>query len=142
MPNADEPSLPRWAQMLAGIVFLPMTALALIGAISIFGLPHDDSSARVSEPVVHLFAGVMVLLCLWAGSLAIRLIRGRRSTYGLFGPFSLRVIAVGAIGLGIGGIFTGAYVEHPVRSSLMAIAYVILAIRFWQMSVQRSRNAA
>jgi hypothetical protein len=133
VPNTDEPSLPRWVQILAGLVLLPLAALSVVGAISIFGIPKVQS-----DPLLQLLAGTIVLLCLWAASLAVRLLFGLKGRRGLFGPVALRAIAVAAVGLVIGGFFTGVYVTHPVRSAVLAISYVLIAWRLWQMAAQRA----
>lgn len=53
------------------------------------------------------------------------------------GPAALRVIAVGAVGLIIVGFFTGVWLEHPVRSGLLSVSYILLAIRLWQLAAHR-----
>jgi hypothetical protein len=131
--HSPEPGLPRWAQILAGIVLLPFTALSAIGAISIFGIPKVQA-----DPLLQPFAGLIVFLCLWTAVLAIRMLFGIRGRYGLFGPVALRIIAVVAIGLVVGGAFTGVYLQHPVRSTVLAISYAAIAIRLWQLATQRS----
>jgi hypothetical protein len=133
VPDTDEQSLSRWVQGLAGLVLLPLIALSVVGAISIFGIPKVQS-----DPLLQLLAGAIVLLCLWAASLAGRLLFGLKGRHGLFGPFALRTVAVVAVGLVIGGIFTGVYVTHPVRSAVLAISYVLVAWRPWQMAAQRA----
>ena len=133
VPHSHEPDLPRWAQILAGIVLLPFTVLSVIGAISIFGIPKVQA-----EPLLQPFAGLIVFLCLWVAVLAIRMLFGIRGRYGLFGPVALRIIAMVAVGLVVGGAFTGVYLQHPVRSTVLAISYAAVAIRLWQLAAQRS----
>jgi hypothetical protein len=133
VPDIQEPGLPRWAQILAGVVLLPITALSVVGAVSIFGIPKVQA-----EPMLQPFAGLIVFLCLWAAVLAIRMLFGIQGKYGLFGPVALRIIAIVAVGLVIGGAFTGVYVEHPVRSTVLALSYAAIAIRLWQLAAQRA----
>lgn len=45
--------IPRWAQIAAGVVLLPLALLCVVGAISIFGIPKVQS-----DPVLQLFAGL------------------------------------------------------------------------------------
>jgi|KBSMisStaDraftv2_1062788.scaffolds.fasta_scaffold463734_2 hypothetical protein len=136
-PVSDEPTLPRWVQIVAGLVLFPLTLLCVLGAISMFGIPKVQA-----DPILQLLAGAISALCLWAVVLSIRLIFGIRGKYGIFGPFALRILAVGAVGLIIGGAFTGVYVDHPIRSAVLAISYVLVAVRLWRMAAQRSRGAA
>lgn len=133
VPNSDEPGLPRWVQILAGLVLLPLAALSVVGSISIFGIPKVQA-----DPLLQLLAGAIVLLCLWASSLAVRLLLGLKGRRGLFGPTALRVIAVVAIALVAGGFFTGIYATHPVRSVALSISYVLIAWRLWQMAARRA----
>jgi hypothetical protein len=133
VPSIEEPSLPRWAQIVAGVVLLPLTALSVVGAVSIFGIPKVQADA-----LLQLLAGAIVLLCLWAVSLSVRLLLGLKGRRGLFGPIALRVIAVCAVGLVIGGVFTGVYVTHPLRSALLAISYLLISVRLWQLAAQRA----
>lgn len=137
VPAPEEPSVPRWVQVLAGVALFPITLLCLVGAISIFGIPKVQA-----DPFLQLFAGLWSVLCLWALVLSVRLILGIRGKYGLLGPVALRIAAVVAVGLVIGGVFTGLYVEYPVRSTLLAITYVVVAVRLWRLATHRSDRAA
>ena len=136
VPPPDEPTLPRWAQVLLGVLLLPFALLCVVGALSIFGIPKVQG-----EPLLQLVAGVISALCIWVVVLAVRLILGLRGKYGLLGPVTLRIGAVVAIGLVIGGAFTGIYVQHPVRSVVMAVVYVIAAIRLWRLAAYRATGA-
>jgi hypothetical protein len=134
-PASEELSLPRWAQVLVGILLLPVALLCVVGAISIFGIPKVQG-----DPLLQLVAGVICALCLWVLVLAVRLILGLRGRYGLMGPVVLRIGAIVAIGLVIGGVFTGVYVEHPVRSLVMAAVYIVVSIGLWRLATYRSRR--
>ena len=137
MPDSEELSLPRWVQIPVGILLLPVTLLCVVGAISIFGIPKVQG-----DPLLQLVTGVICALCLWAVVLAVRLIFGLRGKYGLMGPVALRIGAIVAVGLVIGGAFTGVYVEHPVRSVILAVVYIAVSIRLWRLAAHRSRRAA
>jgi len=118
-------------------VLLPLALLCVVGAVSIFGIPKVQS-----DPVLQLFAGLWSLLCLWALVLSVRLILGLRGRFGFFGPVALRIAAATAVALVIAGAFTGIYVEHPIRASLLAITYVFIAIKLWRLATHRARRAA
>ncbi|HEY7639986.1 MAG TPA: hypothetical protein VH814_09695 [Steroidobacteraceae bacterium] len=132
----ESPALPRWVQVIAGLLLLPFTLLCTAGALTIFGVPKVQS-----DPLLQLVAGVISLLCLWAVSIAVRLILGLKGK-GLFGPLTLRIIAATAIGLVIGGLFTGIWVSHPFRSAALSICYVLIALRLWKIAAYRARGAA
>ncbi len=137
VPNSEELSIPRWVQIPVGILLLPVTLLCVVGAISIFGIPKVQG-----DPLLQLVTAVICALCLWAVVLAVRLIFGLRGRYGLMGPVALRIGAIVAVGLVVGGAFAGVYVEHPVRGSILATAYIAVSIRLWRLAAHRSRRAA
>jgi hypothetical protein len=128
----ESPTLPRWVQIVVGLVLFPFTLLCVAGAASIFGIPKVQA-----DPLLQLLAALICLLCVWAAALAFRLLFGFRGRYGLIGPVALRLIAVAAIGLIIGGLFTGVWAEHPVRSGLLSVSYILIAMRLWQLAAHR-----
>lgn len=135
--SPESPSIPRWVQIIAGLVLFPFTLLCTVGAISIFGIPKVQS-----DPLLQLLAAVISLLCCWAVVLTFRLLFGLKGRHGLMGPFALRIVAVAAIGLVIGGLFTGVWAEHPARTAVLSVSYVLCAIRLWQIADHRMRNVA
>jgi len=134
--SPESPALPRWVQIVAGTVLLPLTLLSTVGAATIFSIPKVQS-----DPLLQLLAVVIFLLCVWAVSLSVRLLFGLKGK-GLFGPVALRVIAVAAVCLVIGGLFTGIWIDHPFRSAVLSISYVLVALRFWRVAAYRSRSVA
>jgi hypothetical protein len=127
--------IPRWGQVVAGVLLSPITLLCVIRSGTIFTLPN----VRASPPLLCL-AGAITLGSLWTVSLCVRLIFGWGRTSGFFGPLALRIIAVGALGIVLSGLFTGYYAEHPAVGGVMALSYVLVARRFWALG--RSRMAA
>lgn len=126
-------SVPRWVQISVGVVLLPLTLLCAVGAASIFGIPKVQG-----DPLLQLLAAAICFLCLWAIVLAVRLLFGIRGKGGLMGPWALRAVGVAAVGLVVGGFFTGVWSEHPIRTALMSAAYVPVAIRVWRSAGNRS----
>jgi hypothetical protein len=84
----------------------------------------------------------MCALCLWAVVLSTRLIFGIQARHGLLGPAALRIAAVAAIGLVVGGAFTGIYVKQPLRSGILAASYVVVSIKLCWMAAYRAGRAA
>jgi len=109
-------------------VLTPITLLCVIGSGTLFTLPN----VRGSPPLLCL-AGAITLGSLWTVSLCARLIFGLGRAAGLFGPLALRIIAIGALGIVISGLFTGYYAERPVVGGVMALSYVLVARRFWAL---------
>jgi len=129
LPVDIEPSqIPRWGQVVAGILLTPITLLCVVGSGAIFTLPN----VRGSPPFLCLAAAI-TLGSLWTVSLCVRLIFGLGRSAGLFGPLALRVIAVGVLGIVTSGLFTGYYAERPVVGGVMALSYVLVARRFWTL---------
>jgi hypothetical protein len=114
--------------VVAGVLLTPITLLCVIGSGTIFTLPN----VRSSPPSLCLAAAI-TLGSLWTVSLCARLIFGWGRTAGLFGPLALRIIAIGALGIVISGLFTGYYTERPLVGGVMALSYVLVARRFWAL---------
>lgn len=130
-------AIPRWAQVVTGLVLLPLSALCSIGAVSIFGIPKVQS-----DPLPQLLAAAICLLCVWAVVLATRLLLGLKGKYGLMGPFALRAISVVAIFLVVAGLFSEVLSEHPFRTAMLSACYVVIAVRLWKIASFRSSSIA
>jgi hypothetical protein len=131
-PTVDSRGLPRWAQVIAGLLLFPIAIICVVGALTMFSLPNVQHSL----PLISLTIAVL-LLTMWTLVVTVRLVAGMKDRFGLFGPWALRVIAMCAIGLTIGGIFTGYYVERSVIAFPMAISYILLARRLWHLAAER-----
>ena len=81
---------------------------------------------------------IFCLVCLWAVSLGIRLVLGRRGR-GLLGPMALRVAAVLFGALPVVGLFTGYWQERPLVAAMQSMAYAVLALFLWRLA--RARGA-
>lgn len=128
-------SLPRWIQVIVGMLLLPMTLLCVAGALTMFTIPKVQT-----DPLAQLLTVVISLLSVWGVIIAVRLILGLKGKYGLLGPIALRTIAAVAVGLVIGGFFTGAYIEHPLRATALVIIYAVVAVRLWNAADRKSQR--
>ncbi len=135
--SSEPPSIPRWVQVVAGLVLLPITLLSMVGALSIFGIPKVQASA-----VLQFFTALICLLCLWAVILAFRLLFGVKGKYGLMGPLALRIVAISAVGLVAASPFSGVWAEQPLRTALLCAIYLAAAVRCWKVASHRSRSVA
>jgi hypothetical protein len=124
--------LPRWAQVIAGIVLTPIALLCVLGAGTIFTLPK----VRGSPPLL-LLAAAILLGTLWAVAVCVRLVLGAKRVR-LLGPHAMRIIAIGALGLVASGLFTGYYLQHRAVGGLLAISYVATARRLFALAKTRS----
>lgn len=129
----EPPQLPRWVQVFAGCLLAPIVLLCVAGAASMFTIPKVQGS-----PPLLLLAAAIVLGTLWCFVMCVRMIFGIRRHYGLFGTWSLRIIAIGALGIVVSGLFTGFYVRNPVVGVVMAISYILAARRLWLLARSRS----
>ncbi len=134
--SLDRGQLPRWAQVIAGLLLTPVALLCVIGAGTIFTLPK----VRISPPLLLLGAAVL-LGTLWTLVICVRLVCGIKRNVGLLGPWVIRFIAVGALGLVVSGFFTGYYREHSTIGGILAISYVGVARRLFALANTRSSEA-
>lgn len=125
--------LPRWAQVTAGLALTPVTFFCVLGAGTIFTLPK----VRGSPPLLLLGAAIL-LGTLWVAVVCVRMVFGLRRNVGLLGPWTMRTIAVGALGLVVSGLFTGYYRQHPFVGGTLAISYVVTARRLFGLANTRS----
>ena len=132
--DAEPTALPRWIQVIAGLLLLPITLLCVGGALTMFTLPNVQT-----DPFLQLLTVVITLLCLWGVVIAVRLIFGLKGK-GLLGPFALRLMSAVAIGAVVGSFFTDIYTEAPVRAVALVIIYVALAVRLWRLAARRSQR--
>jgi hypothetical protein len=125
--------LPRWAQVIAGLILTPVALLCVLGAGTVFTLPN----VRRSPPLLLLGAAIL-LGTLWVAVVCVRLVFGVKRNVGLLGPWATRIIAVGALGLVVSGLFTGYYRQHPLVGGTLAISYVVTACRLFILANTRS----
>src|SRR5579864_469725 len=98
MPETVEKDLPRWVQVLAGLVLAVITLLCGFASITMLLVPNEKSRFL---PIV---AGLILLLgCLWVFEKCFRLITGRRNQGGLMTPTTLRVISFFVLALPVVG---------------------------------------
>jgi hypothetical protein len=127
--------LPRWAQVIAGLVLTPVAFLCVLGAGTIFTLPK----VRGSPPLLLLGAAIL-LGTLWVAVVCVRMVFGVKRNVGLLGPWAMRIIAVGALGLVVSGLFTGYYGQHPFVGGTLAISYVVTARLLFALANSRSMS--
>ena len=132
----QEPALPRWVQVPAGIFFGLVILLCLGGSAAlIFSL---NEKPPVAVPVLGI---VLLIPCLWALSKCVRLITGRRTQGGLIGPRALRTIAWFFLLLPIGGLFTGYFRTDTVFAIIQTFAYIGAFAGLRSLATSRERAA-
>lgn len=130
-PDSEPPKFPRWAQILSGLILLPVSLLCLAGSSVLFLAPTNKA------PLLSMSLGVaFVLICLWVLWIAVRLLANRPGR-GLLGPAALKASALLFLALPIGGIFTGYWLEKPLIAAIQALCYLAAANALWQLARSR-----
>lgn len=137
LPLPEEPSLPRWVQVPAGLFLGAILLLCLAGSLMMALLPNEK--APLMAPILGVF---MSLLCVWGLSVCTRLVLGKRVRGGLFGPRVLRVLGWFFLVLPVGGLFTGYFITHTLQALIQTAAYISIFFGLRKLAAQREQNDA
>lgn len=130
-PNGEPSKLPRWAQIIAGLLLFPIALLCLAGSVAVVLAPPDKA------PRLAMSVGVVLaLICLWVLWLAVRLLANRPS-HGLLGPYALKAAALLLFALPIGGVFSGYWQERPLIAAVQTLCYLMVVNTLWRLSNRR-----
>lgn len=133
--QSDQPKLPRWVQVPAGLLLGAVVLLCLAGALAMVFQPNEK--APLTAPAVGV---VLSLVCFWCLSVCVRLVAGRRLHDGLFGPRALRALAWFFLLMPIGGLFTGYFWTHGGRALAQTAAYVGIFFGLRALAARRERK--
>lgn len=112
--------LPRWVQVIAGMVLGLFALLCGFATIDLFLIAPKPVS------MVGLLAALLLLLgCLWVLEKCFRLLTGRKRarTGGLMSPNTLRIVSYFLLILPIVGLFTGYFREMGAVAVFQAVMY-------------------
>jgi hypothetical protein len=113
-----EKELPRWVQILAGLILGLLTLLCGFASLSLWFAPSSKS------PLLGVVAGLVLLLgCLWVLEKSFRLLTGRKNRGGLMAPGTLRVASYFLLVIPIAGLFTGYYRTMGLLAVFQALSY-------------------
>lgn len=130
--EVEQNKLPRWAQILAGLLLLPFSLMCLAGSLVLAFAPSDKA------PSLAIIVGIaFVLICFWVLWLSVRLLTGHAGR-GLMRPFALKAASLLFVVLPIGGLFTGYWRHNPVVASVQTFFYLVLAFALWRLAKQRT----
>jgi hypothetical protein len=88
IPETAEIEVPRWVQILAGVILALVTLFCALGSVTIFIGPNDGS------PIFTVVVGWILLLgCVWVFEKCFRLLTGRKNQGGLMSPNTLRIVS-------------------------------------------------
>jgi hypothetical protein len=125
-------ALPRWPQIIAGVLLLPPGLFLLAASIAMAIDPPPKS------PVLAATIGlVFVMTCVWILALAVRLIADRPRRGGLMAPTELRICATLFMVLRAGAVFNGAHDELGLMTLVHSAFYLLIAGTLWGMARER-----
>jgi hypothetical protein len=120
LPNLEsqEKEVPRWVQILAGLVLALLTLLCGFASITMLVVPNDKS------PILTVVVGLILLLgCFWVLEKCFRLLTGRKNLGGLMTPSTLRVVSFFFLVFPVVGLFTGYYRKMGPVAIFQAVMY-------------------
>ena len=120
IPEIPEKDVPRWVQILLGLVLALLTMLCVFASVTMLVVPNEKS------PVLAVVVGLVLLLgCLWVFEKCLRLVTGRKNRGGLMAPNTLRVVSLFFLALPVAGLFTGYYRKIGLVAIYQAVMYFL-----------------
>jgi amino acid transporter len=118
IPEAPEKEVPRWVQVLVGLVLALLTLLCGFASVMMLVVPNEKS------PILTIVVGLVLLLgCLWVLEKWFRLLTGRKNRGGLMAPNTLRVVSFFFLAFPVVGLFTGYYRKMGMVAIFQAAMY-------------------
>ena len=134
----NEPELPSWVRIPAGILLLGISLLCLVGVAYMVYAP-----AGSNLPVTLIIGTLILVFSVWAVIRSMRLVAGRRIAGGeLLSPSSLRLGGALFLALPVFGLFTGAYSSPGIRPLrvVQAVVYVFFALAVFRLAGRRAHQ--
>lgn len=118
IPEIPEKEVPRWVQVLVGLVLALLTLLCGFASATMLVVPNEKS------PILTIIVGLILLLgCLWVFEKCFRLLTGRKNRGGLMAPNTLRVVSFFFLAPPVAGLFTGYYRKMGPVAIFEAVMY-------------------
>jgi membrane associated rhomboid family serine protease len=118
IPEAPEKEVPRWVQVLVGLVLALLTLLCGFASVMMLVVPNEKS------PILTIVVGLVPLLgCLWVLEKCFRLLTGSKNRGGLMAPNTLRVVSFFFLVFPVVGFFTGYYRKMGLVAIFQAVMY-------------------
>jgi len=118
IPETPEKEVPRWVQVLVGLVLALLTLLCGFASVMMLVVPNEKS------PILTIVVGLVLLLsCLWVLEKCFRLLTGRKNRGGLMAPNTLRVVSFFFLAFPVVGLFTGYYRKMGLVAIFQAVMY-------------------
>jgi hypothetical protein len=120
IPETPEKEVPRWVQVLVGLVLALLTLLCGFALTAMLVVPNEKS------PTLTVAIGLILLLgCLWVFEKCFRLLTGRKNRGGLMSPNTLRVVSFFFLAFPVAGLFTGYYRRMGPIAIFQAVMYFV-----------------
>ncbi len=118
IPEIPEKEVPRWVQVLGGLVLALLTLFCGFASVAMLIVPNEKS------PILTVVIGLILLLgCLWVLEKCFLLLTGRKNQGGLMAPNTLRVLSFFFLAPPVAGIFTGYYRRMGLIAIFQAVMY-------------------
>jgi hypothetical protein len=122
-------TLPRWLQILLGLMLCVIVLPCIVGSIALAISPNERA------PILAPFFGtLMVLASFWLFSMAVRLVLGKKRHGGLMGPRALRLSAWIFVLIPAVSILSGSFFERPVLYGIVSVVYIGIFFRLRSLS--------
>jgi uncharacterized membrane protein len=118
IPETPEKEVPRWVQVLVGLVLALLTLFCGFASVTMLVVPNEKS------PILTVVVGLILLLgCFWVLEKCSRLLTGRKNRGGLMTPNTLRVVSFFFLVFPVAGLFTGYYRKMGLIAIFQAVMY-------------------
>jgi hypothetical protein len=135
--ETPEKEVPRWVQVLVGLILASVTLLCGFASVIMLVVPNEKSPSPILAIVVGL---ALSLGCIWVLEKCFRLLTGRKNRGGLLAPNTLRLLSFFFLALPVAGLFTGYYQRMGLIAIFQPVMYFsgFLGLR----ALARKREAA
>jgi membrane associated rhomboid family serine protease len=135
--ESQENELPRWVQVLAGLVIGALTLLCGYASLVLL------LDANEKNPILAAVVGFVLLLgCLWVLEKCLRLLTGRKVGGGLMTPGALRVVSFFFLFFPVAGFFTGYYRRMGAIAVEQAVMYFFAFLGLRALARKRENDRA
>jgi uncharacterized membrane protein len=118
IPETPEKEVPRWVQVLVGLVLALLTLFCGFASVTMLVVPNEKS------PILTVVVGLILLLgSFWVLEKCFRLLTGRKNRGGLMTPNTLRVVSFFFLVFPAAGLFTGYYRKMGLIAIFQAVMY-------------------
>jgi hypothetical protein len=135
IPETREKEVPRWVQVLVGLVLALLTLLCGFASVTMLVVPNEKS------PSLTIVLGLVLLSgCFWVFEKCFRLLTGRKNRGGLMAPNTLRAVSFFFLALPVAGLFNGYYRKMGLVAIFQAVMYFFGFLGLRALAQKREAN--